>query len=178
MIKLLIVTIYVFSFTLSSTFAQWVLRYPQQPTLGINDMVFINQSVGLAVNGSGSILETTDGGLHWSISKHYQRDNISEIKFVDDQNGFCISPHSYIGDSQDFMFTTDGGSYWQSTYLGTSDALTFLPLSISEMIKSGDQGQYQNWIIFLDFGVNDIVSPHILNGIFMCRIAISGSSKN
>ena len=37
------------------------------------------------------------------------------------------------------MFTTDGGSYWQSTYLGTSDALTFLPLSTSEIIKSGDQ---------------------------------------
>ena len=138
--KILIVTLYVFSCTLSSTFAQWELRYPSQSTNGINDMCFLNQSVGFAVNGSGSILITTDGGLDWDISKHYQRDYISEIKFVDNQNGFCISPHSYIGDSKDFMFTTDGGSYWQSTYLGTSDALTFLPLSTSEMIKSGDQG--------------------------------------
>ncbi len=138
--KLLIIIVYLFSFVLNSTLAQWEMRYPAQPTSGINDMFFLNQSLGFAVNGSGSILKTTDGGLHWSIIEHYQRDYLAEIKFVDHQNGFIISPHSYIGDSEDFMFTTDGGSYWQSTYLGTSDALTFLPLSTSEMIKSGDQG--------------------------------------
>jgi len=138
--NLLIIIVYLFSFVLNSTFAQWEMRYPAQPTSGINDMFFLNQSSGFAVNGSGSILKTTNGGLHWNIIEHYQRDYLAEIKFVDNQNGFIISPHSYIGDSEDFMFTTDGGSYWQSTYLGTSDALTFLPLSTSEMIKSGDQG--------------------------------------
>ena len=138
--NLLIIIVYLFSFVLNSTFAQWEMRYPAQPTSGINDMFFLNLSLGFAVNGSGSILKTTDGGLHWSIIEHYQRDYLAEIKFVDHQNGFIISPHSYIGDSEDFMFTTDGGSYWQSTFLGTSDALTFLPLSTSEIIKSGDQG--------------------------------------
>ena len=78
-------------------------------------MFFLDQSVGYAVNGSGSILKTTDGGEQWNITKHYQRDYLTEVKFVDSQNGFIISPYSYIGDSKDFMFTTDGGSYWQST---------------------------------------------------------------
>lgn len=138
--KIYFVFVYLITSFLSTTHAQWEMRYPAQPASGINDMFFLDQSVGYAVNSSGSILETIDGGLNWRITKHYQRDFLSEIEFVDNQNGFSISPHSYIGDSQDFMFTTDGGSYWQSTYLGTSDALTFLPLSTSEIIKSGDQG--------------------------------------
>ena len=54
---------------LSTTHAQWEMRYPAQPTNGINDMFFLDQSVGYAVNGSGSILKTTDGGEHWSIFK-------------------------------------------------------------------------------------------------------------
>ena len=49
------------------------------------------------------------------------------------------SPHSYSEIHKIYVYN-DGGSYWQSNYLGTSDALTFLPLSTSEMIKSGDQG--------------------------------------
>jgi photosystem II stability/assembly factor-like uncharacterized protein len=136
----LLIFFYFLYFFLSTTYAQWEMRYPAQPTYGINDMFFLDQSLGYAVNGSGSILKTTDGGLHWNITEHYQKDFLSEIEFVDNQNGFIISPYSYIGDSQDFIFTTDGGSYWQSNNLGTSDALTFLPLSTSEIIKSGDQG--------------------------------------
>ena len=138
--KLWLVLVYFICFFPADLTAQWEMRYPSQPTYGINDICFISQSVGFAVNSSGSILKTIDGGLHWNIDKHYQRDYLSEIKFTDSQNGFCISPHSFIGDSRDFIFTTDGGGYWQSTYLGTSDALTFLPLSTSEIIKSGDQG--------------------------------------
>ena len=138
--NILLISFCFFYFLSSTTNAQWEMRYPKQPTAGINDIFFLDQSTGFAVNGSGSILKTTDGGLHWTITKHYQRDYLTEVKFVDSQNGFIISPFSYIGDSQDFIFTTDGGSYWQSTYLGTSDALTFLPLSTSEIIKSGDQG--------------------------------------
>ena len=134
------IIIYIFCLGISSTFAQWELRYPPQPTVGINDIYFLNQSNGFAVNSSGSILKTVDGGNHWSIVKHLQRDNLTEIKFVDNQNGFILSPHSFIGDSKDFVFTTDGGNEWQTSYIGLSDALTFLPLSNSEIIKSGDQG--------------------------------------
>ena len=54
-------------FNSSNIIAQWEMRYPPQPTNGINDICFVNQSVGFAVNGSGSILKTIDGGLNWNI---------------------------------------------------------------------------------------------------------------
>lgn len=182
--------IYLLSGILQLTLAQWELRYPPQPTAGINDMCFLNPSTGFAVNNAGSILKTTDGGLHWTIFKHYQRDLLLEIKFADDQNGFCISPYSFIGDKIDFIYTTNGGDEWQSTGIGISDALTFLPLSISEIIKSGDQGtisrldnffglwseryripQYFNWDIFVPYG--DIRQFEKLNS---GRILALGSS--
>ncbi|MFO7525652.1 MAG: YCF48-related protein, partial [Ignavibacteriaceae bacterium] len=123
-----------------ATFSQWELRYPKIPTTGISDMVFLNPQTGFAVNSSGNILRTTDGGAFWIIAQHYQREYISEIKFVNQSHGFAISPHGYIGDQKDFIYTTDGGDNWSATFLGTSDAMTFLPLSASAILKSNESG--------------------------------------
>ncbi|HSL88067.1 MAG TPA: hypothetical protein VK870_02055, partial [Ignavibacteriaceae bacterium] len=49
-------------------FSQWELRYPRIPTTGIAEMVFLNPQTGYAVNSSGNILKTTDGGQFWFIT--------------------------------------------------------------------------------------------------------------
>ncbi|HVO76285.1 MAG TPA: YCF48-related protein [Ignavibacteriaceae bacterium] len=118
------------------SFSQWELRYPDIPSDQINDVIFLNESTGFIVNSGGSVLMTTDGGSTWKIKAHYQRNIFSEIKFIDNQNGFAISPYSYIGDDVSFIFTTDGGLHWDkgSAYMG--DALTFIPLSRSVVLKS------------------------------------------
>jgi len=120
--------------------AQWELRYPRMLTSGITDMVFLDQQNGFAVTSAGNILKTTDGGEFWSITKNYQREYFSELKFLDQLNGFVVSPPSYMNNDKDFFYTTDGGSTWSSTYLGTSDAVTILPLSTSSIIKSTNEG--------------------------------------
>ena len=122
------------------TFSQWELRYPRIPTTGMTEMVFLDPQTGFAVNSSGNILKTTDGGQFWYITKHFQREYISEIKFTDQQHGFAISPHTYLGDNRDFFYTTDGGENWSATYLGTSDAITFIPVSTTAILKSNDMG--------------------------------------
>ncbi len=60
----------------SILYAQWELRYPDIPTDQINDILFLNETVGFAVNSGGSILMTTDGGETWKIKAHYQRNTI------------------------------------------------------------------------------------------------------
>ncbi|MFA6542318.1 MAG: YCF48-related protein [Bacteroidota bacterium] len=125
------------------SFAQWELRYPDIPADQINDIVFLDDSTGFAVNSGGCVLKTTDGGDSWKIKAHFQREIFSEIKFLDAQQGFAFSPYSHIGDPISFIYTTDGGNYWNqgTAYLG--DALTFLPVSISNIIKSKDNGSIE-----------------------------------
>ena len=72
--------------------AQWELRYPDIPADQINDILFLNSSTGFIINSAGSILMTTDGGSTWKIKAHYQRNTFSKINFLDNQNGFAISP--------------------------------------------------------------------------------------
>ncbi len=120
--------------------AQWERRYPDIPPDKINDILFINPSTGFAVNSGGSVLMTTDGGDSWNIKAHYQRDVFSQIEFIDSHNGFAISPHSHIDDDIGFIFTTDGGLNWEDAAVVMSDAVAFLPLSTSAVIKSTDAG--------------------------------------
>ncbi len=116
--------------------AQWELRYPDIPADQINDILFLNDSIGFVVNSAGSILMTADGGNTWKIKAHYQRNTFSKIKFLDRQNGFAISPYSHIGDDVSFVFTTDGGLHWGQGNIYMGDALAFLPLSTSVLLKS------------------------------------------
>lgn len=120
--------------------AQWELRYPDIPADQINDILFLSGSTGFVVNSAGSILMTTDGGDTWKIKAHYQRNILSEIKFLDNQNGFAISPYSYLDDNMSFIFTTDGGLHWNQGNVYMGDALSFLPLSTSAIIKSMQEG--------------------------------------
>ncbi len=118
------------------SFSQWELRYPDIPSDQINDITFIDEATGFIVNSGGSILMTTDGGASWKITSHYQRNILSEIKFVDNKHGFVISPYSHMGDNVSFIYTSDGGLHWQQGSVLISDALTFLPLSMSLILKS------------------------------------------
>jgi photosystem II stability/assembly factor-like uncharacterized protein len=120
----------------SVLFGQWELVYPDIPTDQINDIEFISENTGFAVNSGGSILMTTDAGVTWKIKAHYQRNTFSEIRFIDNKTGFAISPYSTFEDDVSFVFTTDGGISWKegNTYMG--DALAFIPLSESSIIKS------------------------------------------
>ncbi len=123
-------------FSSYAVFAQWELRYPDIPSDQINDIEFINETTGFAVNSGGSILMTTDAGETWKIKAHYQRNTFSEIKFINDKTGFAISLYSYPGDDISFVYTTDGGLHWNEGNSYTGDALAFIPLSETSILKS------------------------------------------
>ena len=153
MIKLFTFALFFFVIFCGRIFSQWELRYPDIPTDHINDICFLNDQKGFIVNDGGSVLMTTNGGATWQIKAHFQRNVFSEIKFVDDLHGFSLSPHSYIGDNVQLIYTSNGGELWQKADVNIGDAITFLPLSNSMILKAVDDGTikkldnfYGNWV--------------------------------
>src|SRR3990172_1597985 len=140
---------------------RWELRYPGIPEDFINDIYFQDENNGFIINDGGSILKTTDGGNTWKITRHFQRNKLTEIKFIDDQTGFIISPFSHLDDNLDLIYTTNGGTNWQESNVDFEGSLvidtrfTFLPLSKSKLLKTSNWGGliekldnfYGNWEI-------------------------------
>jgi photosystem II stability/assembly factor-like uncharacterized protein len=134
--KKILVTLFLLIIINQTIFPQFELRYPDIPSDQINDIFFLDELTGFFVNSGGSVLMTTDGGITWKIKAHFQRNTFSEIKFIDDENGFAISPHSHIGDDVSFIYTTNRGLNWNEGNVYMGDALTFVPLSLSNILKS------------------------------------------
>jgi len=122
-------------------YSQWDLVYPDIPTDHINDLIFLDQYKGYCVNKAGDILETSNGGLDWEIIKYYPEHSIVELKFLDELNGFSfVNKLIFQQGDVPFIYTTDGGDNWEEAQITMNDARSFLPISLSQMIKSVNDG--------------------------------------
>lgn len=132
--------IYVYFFLLlfsTEINSQWDLVYPDIPADHINDLVFINEDNGFFANEAGDLLTTDDGGITWEIIKYYPEHSIKEIKFLDQLNGFgFINKNFFQQGDVPFIYTTDGGVSWKEAQISMLDAITFLPISTIQLIKS------------------------------------------
>ena len=71
--------------------------------VGLNSIVFINDSTGLISGNKGTILKTTDKGYTWNkISLYISVGNLDRIQFINENIGWIGS----------IIKTTDGGSSW------------------------------------------------------------------
>lgn len=86
----------------------WVVADPNLPIAArYDDISFVNPNLGWAVNSSGQIFKTTDGGNSWTLQlqiKSYFRC----VKFADSLNGWAGT----LNNSQLLYHTTDGGNHW------------------------------------------------------------------
>lgn len=85
--------------------AQWT-TLPVPPATRYDDVFFINDTHGWAVNSNGSILHTSNGGTSWT-EQYDANTYLRSITFATPELGFC--------GSLDFAFyrTTDGGLHWE-----------------------------------------------------------------
>ncbi|MFA6598002.1 MAG: YCF48-related protein [Ignavibacteriaceae bacterium] len=131
------------------------LLYPDIPSNAINDLIFVNDSSGYFITCCGSIYATSNGGNTWALQKHYQRNNLTQIEFINETQGFIYSPPSFVGDDISFLYSSEEtGNLWNSADINIEDVLTFIPISNSKIIKSDDYGQismldnfYEKWDI-------------------------------
>lgn len=91
-----------------------------QQDLELNDIVFVNDSVGWAAGAAGTILHTTDRGKTWTAQlggdpKGSDRP-ISDLRFVNDHLGFAVQSTG-VGDHSLFR-TTDGQTWAESGTVG------------------------------------------------------------
>lgn len=69
---------------------------------------FADSNIGTAVGDSGTIIRTTDGGVHWVQQSGVTNKNLFGV-YLSDSNGVTV-----VGDSGIILRTNDGGSSWNT----------------------------------------------------------------
>lgn len=85
----------------------WIVTDILPPATRYDDIYFVSNDIGWAVNSGGGIYKTTDGGLDWK--RVFQANSyLRSIEFINDSIGFAGSLQ------EKFLRTTDGGETWNS----------------------------------------------------------------
>jgi len=122
-----------FIFIAIPIYSQW-LRQDSGVTANLNDVYCISPDVVIAVGEAGSILKTTDGGVHW-IQKNSGTAGLSKVQFVDTNVGYAV------GSAGTLLKTLDAGENWNSIDTGSTENLYGLScLNENVFFISGDNG--------------------------------------
>lgn len=84
----------------------------------LHSVFFLDQNRGWVVGSRGTLLATTDGGIHWTSLVHPTEDTIRDIYFAD-QNGIIVCERNIYDLKSNaearayLMKTMDGGEHWQ-----------------------------------------------------------------
>jgi len=74
--------------------------------VNLHEVVFVDTTHGWAVGDSGTVLQTQDGGKHWTMNEVGFRQNFTSVSFVDRATGWVVS------DKLGVLHTTDAGKSW------------------------------------------------------------------
>jgi photosystem II stability/assembly factor-like uncharacterized protein len=103
-------------FTVTGANAQgWNWLNPKPTGNDYRSVVFVDTNTGYAVGDFGTIIKTTDGGTHWTLSASGTAQHLNSVYFTDFSTGYVA------GDGGVILKTTDGGAIWTSQYSGTSN---------------------------------------------------------
>lgn len=104
--------------------ARWT-RQPSGTMAWLHAVFFLDQHRGWAVGSKGTLLTTIDGGRNWQQKVRPGEDNLTDVYFSDEQNGWLVCeknvydltpPRTYL------LSTKDGGANWTKVIVGGSDA--------------------------------------------------------
>jgi photosystem II stability/assembly factor-like uncharacterized protein len=78
-----------------------------------HDVAFTNPYNGcviaISATGDGSILHSDNGGVTWDVQYSIAGKKLTDICFIDDNNGWAV------GDNGTILYTNDGGLNWEGT---------------------------------------------------------------
>ena len=96
--------------------AQWVVQ-PTEAQVELRGLSVVSANVAWASGQRGTVLRTTDGGAHWSVTAvpDAARLDLRSIAATSAATAFAMS----IGDSSRIFRTTDGGRTWSLRFVGT-----------------------------------------------------------
>ena len=115
--------------------AQWEVQ-----DTGLNnyliDIHCITSDSVVVVGGSGVILRTTDGGLHWNQMNSPVNENLIKIDFINPGTGFILSNNNTL------LKTIDGGENWQILNTNFSDNILNISCTDTALYVSGDNAMF------------------------------------
>ena len=111
------------------------LIFPKLSSDPINDLNFLNSNEIIFVNDGGCIYKSYDAGNTWVRKFYFTGLHLSHINFVNDNSGFVLTANS-----DELIYTNDGGDTWHEQQLTLSDAIAALPFSEKIIIKSTFDG--------------------------------------
>lgn len=83
----------------------------------LTSVYFVNQNKGWIGGSKGTFLATDDGGKTWRQDRAFTEDNIRDIYFLDEENGYLLCERSvYSAGTAPLSYllkTGDGGTSWQ-----------------------------------------------------------------
>ena len=94
----------------------------------LHSVFFLDQNRGWVVGSRGTLLTTTDGGIHWRSLARPTEDVIRDVYFSDELNGVIVCERNiYDLQSNDearayLMKTADGGEHWKRIIMRGTDA--------------------------------------------------------
>jgi len=75
----------------------------------IHSLIFDENFKGWAINGSGMLLNSTNGGFDWSVQTTGTHRTILGISFIDSLTGFCVTLGTIFR-------TSNGGEQWDTVF--------------------------------------------------------------
>jgi photosystem II stability/assembly factor-like uncharacterized protein len=92
--------------------SQWLWQNPIPQGNLLNSVFFVDPQLGYAVGEKGTIIKTTDGGIHWQVLDCEPQGDFRDIWFTDPLNGWIASSLvNWYGVS--ILHTDDGGESWE-----------------------------------------------------------------
>ncbi len=112
--KILVVFACLFCFQTAN--AKWTKQ--NSGTLAwLRSVYFVNQDKGWIVGSKGTFLTSVNGGKTWKQNKKIIEDNILDVYFSDEKNGWILCERNIynLGDQPPsyLMKTFDGGASWE-----------------------------------------------------------------
>jgi photosystem II stability/assembly factor-like uncharacterized protein len=94
---------------INAAFSQNWIKQEANTSSNLQDLFFVTHNKGFIVGTNGTLLQTTNGGLDWSIIPFNSTKNLRSIYFTDSLKGFLVSDY-------ELYKTEDGGQTWISQY--------------------------------------------------------------
>lgn len=122
--------------------------------------------VGFAVGDSGTIINTTNSGLNWTLQTSGTFRRLKAVSFSDENHGFVV------GDSGTILHTSNAGGTWKAQYSGETDYLRTVSALDSNTaligggdftLKTTDGGAHWKKITISDGYVNTFYCIQVIN---------------
>jgi photosystem II stability/assembly factor-like uncharacterized protein len=90
---------------------------------------FIDQNRGWVAGSNGTLLKTIDGGVTWSRAAFVTRDDLRDVYFSDESNGWLFARRDLwkikANERNSYLLNTkDGGVTWRRVFFNTPDVNT------------------------------------------------------